>query len=74
MDDNGDASICATRVVFRVAGTPYKFEADRAPPGQYLVLGDNRNNSNDSHIWGFPPSANIIARATFEFNPRLRDL
>jgi signal peptidase I len=26
---------------------------DRIPPGFYLVLGDDRNRSDDSHVWGF---------------------
>lgn len=26
---------------------------DRIPPHCYIMLGDNRNNSEDSHIWGF---------------------
>jgi signal peptidase I len=39
------------------------------PQGQYFVLGDNRNNSSDSHTWGFLPQENIIAKATWIYYP-----
>jgi len=50
----------------------YELGPTRVPKGCVLVLGDNRNQSLDGHIWGFLPKENIIGRATFKFWPPWR--
>ena len=47
----------------------YKFGPVTVPAYSYFVLGDNRNNSYDSHLWGFVPQSLIIGKATNRFWP-----
>lgn len=47
----------------------YQWGPEVVPEDSFLVLGDNRNNSFDSHFWGFVPRENIIGRAAVRFWP-----
>ena len=52
-----------------IAATPtYTGEWDVAE-GQLFVLGDNRNNSNDSKDWGLLPAQNVVGKAVLIYWP-----
>lgn len=44
----------------------------KIPKGQYLMLGDNRNDSRDSHVWGLLDEKGIEGKALFVFWPPSR--
>jgi signal peptidase I len=47
----------------------YAFGPLQIPPGQLLVLGDNRNASLDSHLWGPLAEHELIGRAIWRYWP-----
>lgn len=52
-----------------IAAEPQYNGTWQVPEGQIFVLGDNRNQSSDSHQWGFVPSSTVVGRALIVYWP-----
>jgi signal peptidase I len=47
----------------------YTMQEKYIPMGEYFMLGDNRNNANDSHSWGTVPRENFVGKAIITYWP-----
>lgn len=54
-----------------IAAAPLYSGAWQVPAGFLFVLGDNRNDSSDSHSWGLLPIENVIGKAILIYWPPL---
>ena len=67
---NGVVSVNGVPLTEPYIASPPAYDGDWVvPEGQLFVLGDNRNDSRDSHQWQFLPLENVIGKAVLIYWP-----
>lgn len=52
-----------------IAAPPNYIKSYKVPEDGLFVLGDNRNQSSDSHMWGHVPTSNVVGKALIVYWP-----